>query len=262
MNRQFFCKSNAYNYKRNLIISLPFFAISYFIAPSANAQFITDAVLFRSDSSGSSIGQGWNTRGGDWVYNLYLLSGNAFINSGDSSSTLINLDLSHPGDYTFGILADNSAGSSGVTNLGLNLFFDNNSNTPRISAKGSQGGIFSVNTSSNTPTPGFGGVPSASTLSYHIGQKIITLTDFNFQTTLSTIDRVSYLNNIPNGQKDTVGSFTLSVKSTNPNPLSIPEPSNILGLGLLGLGLAATKVKGVLSKKAKSPTDNPQEPDN
>jgi probable HAF family extracellular repeat protein len=49
--------------------------------------------------------------------------------------------------------------------------------------------------------------------------------------------------------------------TTNPPPKSVPEPSNILGLGLIGLGLAATKVKGVLSKKAKSPTDNPQEPD-
>ena len=44
-------------------------------------------------------------------------------------------------------------------------------------------------------------------------------------------------------------------------PKSIPEPSNIFGLGLFGLGLAATKVKSVLSKKTKSPTDNPQEPD-
>jgi hypothetical protein len=44
-------------------------------------------------------------------------------------------------------------------------------------------------------------------------------------------------------------------------PKSVPEPSNVFGLGLLGLGLAATKMKGVLSKKAKSPTDNPQEPD-
>ncbi len=44
-------------------------------------------------------------------------------------------------------------------------------------------------------------------------------------------------------------------------PISVPEPSNILGLGLLGLSLAATKVKGILSKKAKSPTDNPQESD-
>ncbi|MFM6405504.1 MAG: hypothetical protein ACKPGT_12925, partial [Microcystis sp.] len=42
---------------------------------------------------------------------------------------------------------------------------------------------------------------------------------------------------------------------------SVPEPSNILVLGLLGLGLDATKVKGILSKKAKSPTDNPQETD-
>ncbi|NCR14605.1 MAG: PEP-CTERM sorting domain-containing protein [Microcystis aeruginosa SX13-11] len=43
---------------------------------------------------------------------------------------------------------------------------------------------------------------------------------------------------------------------------TVPEPSNILGLGLIGLGLAATKMKGVLSKKAKSPTDDPQETDN
>jgi len=45
-------------------------------------------------------------------------------------------------------------------------------------------------------------------------------------------------------------------------PKSVPEASNVFGLGLLGLGLAAIKVKGILSKKAKSPTDNPQEPDN
>jgi hypothetical protein len=238
---------------RQIFLNLTFFALSYFISPSANAQFVTDAVLFRSDASGSSIGQGWNTRGSDWVYNLYLLSGNTFINSGDSSSTFINLDLSHPGDYTFGIIADNSAGSTGVTNLGLNLFFDNNSNTPRISVKGSQEGIFTVNTSSNTPTPGFGSVPSANTLSYHIGQEIITLTNFDFKTTLSTIDRVSYLNNIPNGQKDTVGSFMLSVKSTNPT--HVPEPSSLFGLGAIAiLGLLSK-----LSTKPKSRTDNTEE---
>ncbi|WP_423202523.1 PEP-CTERM sorting domain-containing protein [Microcystis flos-aquae] len=51
------------------------------------------------------------------------------------------------------------------------------------------------------------------------------------------------------------------MKSVAQPPKSVPEPSNILGLGLLGLGLTATKVKSVLSKKTKSPTDNPQEPD-
>ncbi len=40
----------------------------------------------------------------------------------------------------------------------------------------------------------------------------------------------------------------------NPPPKGAPEPSNIFGLGLLGLGLAATKMKGVLSKKAKLST--------
>jgi hypothetical protein len=53
----------------------------------------------------------------------------------------------------------------------------------------------------------------------------------------------------------------LAIKSVAQPPQSVPEPSNILGLGLLGLGLAATKVKGILSKKAKSPTDKLQEPD-
>ncbi len=47
----------------------------------------------------------------------------------------------------------------------------------------------------------------------------------------------------------------------DPDPAPVPEPSNILGLSLLGLGLAATKMKGVLSKKAKSPTDNSQTTD-
>jgi hypothetical protein len=41
----------------------------------------------------------------------------------------------------------------------------------------------------------------------------------------------------------------------------VPESSNVLGLGLLGLGLAATKIKGILSKKAKSLTNEHQETD-
>jgi hypothetical protein len=53
----------------------------------------------------------------------------------------------------------------------------------------------------------------------------------------------------------------LAIKSVAQPPKSVPEPSNVFSLGLLGLGLAATKVKSVLSKKTKSPTDKLQEPD-
>ncbi|NCS28733.1 MAG: PEP-CTERM sorting domain-containing protein [Microcystis aeruginosa F13-15] len=56
-------------------------------------------------------------------------------------------------------------------------------------------------------------------------------------------------------------NIVISSDANNPSPVGVPEPSNILGLGLLGLGLAATKVKSVLSKKTKSPTDKLQEPD-
>ena len=44
--------------------------------------------------------------------------------------------------------------------------------------------------------------------------------------------------------------------------VQVPESSNVFGLGLLGLGLAVTKMKSLLLKRAKTPTDNPQEPDN
>jgi hypothetical protein len=60
---------------------------------------------------------------------------------------------------------------------------------------------------------------------------------------------------------DNGGSFTADFEIKSTSPKSVPEPSNVFGLGLLGLGLAATKVKGILSKKAKSPTDNSQTTD-
>ena len=66
---------------------------------------------------------------------------------------------------------------------------------------------------------------------------------------------------IRGGSGDFLSFDRLAIKSAAQPPQSVPEPSNILGLGLLGLGLAATKMKGVLSKKAKSPTDNPQATD-
>ena len=66
---------------------------------------------------------------------------------------------------------------------------------------------------------------------------------------------------IRGGSGDFLSFDRLAIKSAAQPPKSVPEPSNIFGLGLLGLGLAATKMKGVLSKKAKSPTDNPQATD-
>jgi hypothetical protein len=75
-----------------------------------------------------------------------------------------------------------------------------------------------------------------------------------------TYSSLSWINPIlENYYAFTVGAT--SIPPQPPTPVSVPEPSNILGLGLVGLGLAATKVKCVLSKKAKSPTDNSQTTD-
>lgn len=64
-----------------------------------------------------------------------------------------------------------------------------------------------------------------------------------------------------NAPATNTGAAYLYRSETTPPPANVPEPSNIFGLGLLGLGLAATKMKGVLSKKTKTPTDDHQEPD-
>jgi len=75
-----------------------------------------------------------------------------------------------------------------------------------------------------------------------------------------TYSSLSWINPISeNYYAFTVGAT--SIPPQPPTPVSVPEPSNILGLGLVGLGLTAIKMKGVLSKKTKTPTDNPEELD-
>jgi len=80
---------------------------------------------------------------------------------------------------------------------------------------------------------------------------------FDFPAT-STSTPISIVG-ISTANMDYIGLDNASVEAKQTK--TVPESSNIFGLGLLGLGLAATKIKGVLSKKAKSPTDEAQEPD-
>ena len=83
--------------------------------------------------------------------------------------------------------------------------------------------------------------------------------NFSFDFTATSTSTPISIVGISTANMDYIGLDNASVEAKQTK--TVPESSNIFGLGLLGLGLAATKIKGVLSKKAKSPTDNPQEPD-
>jgi hypothetical protein len=210
-------------------------------ATSAQAQTLTDIVLFRADANGSTISEGWNTRGGDFISNLYLTSGGNFINSGNETGVPVALDLSVPGSYTFGFFGEN-VNSNTAPPLSLNLFFNGNAATPSISARGVNGGGFFPNSSASTSLPNFGIVPGANTLSFSNNGRQITLSAFTYQTATGT-DQVSSFTNTPNGLGDTIGSFTLTVTSIAPS--AAPEPSTfaLLAFGSIAGVVAARRRK-------------------
>ncbi|MFT3685776.1 MAG: hypothetical protein QM783_12775 [Phycisphaerales bacterium] len=90
-------------------------AVCAFLAVSSmsQAQTLTDLVLYRTTPTGASIGEGWNTRSTDAIYNLYLRDAGGFINTGNSATTNISIDLSTPGVYTFEYFGDTGAARPG-----------------------------------------------------------------------------------------------------------------------------------------------------
>ena len=82
---------------------------------------ITDIVVFRQNASGDTVSEGWNTRGGDSVSNLYLQSGSTFVNSGNAGATRISLALTAPGTYTYSFFGENVNTNTGLS-LGINFF--------------------------------------------------------------------------------------------------------------------------------------------
>jgi PEP-CTERM motif-containing protein len=206
----------------------------------AAATTISGLIEFSTDSNGNTSGQGWNTVGGDGVFNLYVASGPisaspTFLNSGNSSSTSISIPLP-AGTHTFSIYADSEPT---LSHYGLNLFFNGNNSTPGISV------FAALRTSSTQPsfaanggltrTEAFGFVPGANTLTFADGPITVTLTDYFFSSPSQLgFDVVSPFNNIPDGFNDFGGQFTVTVT---------PEPGTLL---LLGSGLA---VLGALRKR-------------
>ena len=162
----------------------------------------------------------WDTLGDDQAYNVYLFTGPIsspkFLNSGNSDDTLNPHIKLAPGTNTYQFAIDVLDSDPSTPYVGINLFFNNNTDTNEITAVVANPG--SCNFSVVKPaasTYGEGGETAGSgTLSYTNGDLTATLTGFCISA--STPNIVSGYDNSPGSDTDFVGHFTLTVTAAQP----------------------------------------------
>src|SRR5581483_10708847 len=121
----------------------------------------------------------------------------------------------------------------------LNLFFDGNNVTPRISAEAPLATAGNLNPSiAPYGGPGFtlaiAPVLGANTLSYVDDSQTITLANFGLDNSnLDNLDLVQAFDAVPGQGPDNIGSFTLNVSSTSTPE---PKPLYLSAVGLLVVG--------------------------
>ena len=201
------------------------------LAAQAGAQQLTGAIVYAANVNGNPNSDGWNTLGGDFVNNIYMKQGASFINGpGNGADARISDNLTAPGDYTFTMFGD---GGSQNDYHALNLFFDGNDTTPRISAlvaTDTTGATtaFTANGNVNSRSLNYSGsVPAANTTSFSELGRTISLTAFRWSTPpVLNQDVVSPFTIAPNGTLDYTGTFTLRVTAS-----ATPEPGSFALLG-------------------------------
>lgn len=220
-------------------------AASLIATAALRAQTLTGITVFSTDANGNIITTAaFNTFGGDLVNNIYVINdpvAQTFLNSGDSGGasapTGVNIALA-TGAREFFASVDPTGTTQGMF-YGINLFFNGNNTTPRISA------FTTINTptgvaNSGTTLANTGGlttVAGANTLTFVDPSGLtVILTAFNYASTrlagLPTDypeDLVGPFATTPNMNPDNYVDFTLTV---------IPEPSTwaLMGAGLATLG--------------------------
>jgi len=197
---------------------------------AASAQpVLTGAIAFETDNTGLAVGGYFNTVGGDYGWNLYVIQGppgGAFVNSGNAASTSISIPLP-PGTYTITMQSGHFQTQS---YRGLNLFFGGEEITPSISvfeANGVTGGQPDGNATRTLDGEDVGN-PGANTLVANVSGYRVRLSNFRAQTSGTASDRVSSLDNAPDGTDDDIITFTLEV-----------DPAPIPALGAAGLAALA-----------------------
>ncbi|HEX3624026.1 MAG TPA: hypothetical protein VH280_01235 [Verrucomicrobiae bacterium] len=157
----------------------------------------------------------WDTVGGNQGWNVYLFTGStnapSFLNSGDDNDSLNPKLVLKPGTNTIHYAIDFQDSDPSTSCLGINLYFNNDRDTNRISAVVPVGGSDKFTVVSNTVST-YGQdnpIPGSGSLSYTAGGWKATLTDF--RTSSDTPKLVSGTDTSPGSDSDYIGSFTLTV---------------------------------------------------
>lgn len=215
-----------------------FMAFAVVCSNPSQATILSGLIEFSTDADGNFFnGSVWNTRGGDSAVNLWVIKGvdreGVFVNGPSDSEAGIAIPLSE-GEYTF-VIYGNQGGST--PHHGLNLFFNGNRVTPRISVFGPTQTSpdppfppFATNSSASTLTLGFDSVAAANTLAFRDRSNLVELIDYRFADfAVYNMDRVSQLFVGPDGTADFIGQFTLRVTGVEPEP----EPTGPVLTGLI-----------------------------
>ena len=205
----------------------------------ASAVSLDGAVVY----DGANDGYGWTSSTVPGGYRLYISPNSAagsFINAPDSTISY-NLSVGTNLFYMFAF-GDLPLSYPEASTFGLNLFVNDVAasftSPPELSgttaANYGSGANFS-STSLSATTPG--------SLTYTIGDLLVTLTDFNFKIPNdggTGYNRVSAFSPSPDslGTDNAVGEFTLNVAA-------VPEPSTwaMMILGFAGIGFMAYRRK-------------------
>lgn len=207
-------------------------------APAAQAQgSLTGATVYSTNASGAfDFSDYYNTRPGDFVYNLYVstaANGSVVLNPDATLNTALSL-----GSNTYYLFGD--AGSKPAF-YGFNLFL-NGGTTPFLSGYVGTNGTTVLSNAGQVSFEGTRlGVAAPLTIqaagtTFASGGYLYTLTGFTFNTTQQFGDIASPLSLGANGVGDYFGQITINVAAVNGTTVA-PEPSTVVltASGLLGL---------------------------
>ena len=207
----------------------------------SHAQTLTDIVLFRANATGNTNGDSWNTQGSDGIANVYLRDSSfAPVNTGNGANAAININMTTPGDHLYYFAIDDTLNDPNPNRLGMNLYFDNQTAAPQISAKVQRNDLnVTLNSGATSDITG-GSVAGANTLSFNTVSNTVTLDTFYYVRGSAMFDGVRKFNDVGNGQRDLIGVMRLRVTP-------VPAPSSAL-IVLLG----AVPIGGILIKRRRA----------
>ncbi len=215
------------------------------IAAFAPAVTLTGLCGFVTDASGNWNTGWYNTYGPDGGKNAYIVNGpsvdGGFINSGNSASTNVSIDLSARGHYRLYAYFDGNEIFAGRDYWGLNLFFDGRNSEAGISAYSTYQSLgdsgapqFYANSGTTLNLAADQDIAGAGSLLFQNGNTQIILEEYAVTKDVFSLDRVNNFSLGTSGRNDHITMIGLHV---------VPEPATMTALGLGALVMLRRKRK-------------------